>query len=279
MESDAGNVVITGLGPVSSIGVGAEALWSSLAAGRSNIQRCALPVDLGRRTELVMAAMPAPDEIPGLPEDMAFLESEECGQYRDLGYAVLATELALADAGIEYDRESNDIGVIQAFEAPGVERAVAALFELMSAPLPGNGPPPVYDLLAPYFYNMQAFLYVHLLGKALGLHGFSTSVHNACSSGAFALEVAAQRIRSGAADVMVVAGGEAFDTAVRLEWFRRLEMYARDERMCPFDTEPSGFYVGEGAAAIVLESAAHAAGRGAEVYAEYLGGRFAQQGW
>jgi len=279
MNSDSGNVVITGLGPVTSIGVGAEDFWTSLAAGRSNVHRRTLPVDLGRTAELPLASMPAPDQIPGLPADLAFLESEECGHYRDLGYAVLATELALADAGLEYDRDRNNIGAVQAFEAPGVERSVSALFELLSHPLPDDGPPPVYDLLAPYFYNMQAFLYVHLLGKALGLHGFSTSVHNACTSGAFALEVAAGHIRSGQAEVMVVAGGEAFDTAVRLEWFRRLEMYARDKQMRPFDAEASGFYVGEGAAAIILESAAHASRRGAAVYAEYLGGRFAQQSW
>jgi 3-oxoacyl-(acyl-carrier-protein) synthase len=126
---------------------------------------------------------------------------------------------------------------------------------------------------------MQPFAYVHLVGKALGLHGFSTSLHNACSSGAFALESAARCIRQGQADVMIVVGGEAFDTAARLEWFRRLDLYARDGRMYPFDAESSGFYVGEGAAAIVLESASRAAQRGVEAYAVYLGGRFAQQSW
>jgi 3-oxoacyl-[acyl-carrier-protein] synthase II len=104
-------------------------------------------------------------------------------------------------------------------------------------------------------------------------------VHNACSSGAFALETAAQRIRSGQADVMFVVGGEAFDTAVRLEWFRRLQLYCLDGIMRPFESPSSGFYVGEGAAALVLESAAHAERRGATPYAVYLGGAFAHQGW
>jgi 3-oxoacyl-(acyl-carrier-protein) synthase len=158
-----------------------------------------------------------------------------------------------------------------------VERTVGQLFGMFSGPPPTDGPPRVYDVLAPRFYNMQAFLYVHMVGKALGLHGFSTSVHNACSSGAFAIELAAQRIRAGHADVMVVAGGEAFDTAVRLEWFRRLGLYAGDDRMCPFDAGSSGFYVGEGAAAIILESAGHAQRRGAAPYAVYQGGAFAQQ--
>jgi len=150
----------------------------------------------------------------------------------------------------------------------------------MSTPPPPGAPPAVYDMLAPSFYNMQAFVYVHLMGKAFGFHGFSTSVHNACASGAFAIEIAAQRIRSGQADVMIVAAGEAFETGVRLEWFRRLDLYAQDASgMRPFDPSSTGFYVGEGAGAIVLESADHAARRGAKPYAVYAGGAFAHQGW
>jgi len=273
-------VVITGVGPVASIGVGREAFWNALCAGQARVQRRALVVDVGRTVELPLAAMPPDADVPGLAPHAAFLAQQERPAYRDLAYTLLAVELALRDAGVEYDRDRNDIGVVQVFEAPGVERTVARLFELLGTSSPDrDGATPLYDALATRFYNMQPFLYVHLMGKALGLHGFSTSVHNACASGAFAIEVAAQQIRSGLADMAVVAGGEAFDTAVRLEWFRRLGLYARDECMRPFDRQAAGFYVGEGAAAIVLESAAHAARRGATVYAAYLGGSFAQQGW
>lgn len=272
-------VVITGLGPVTSIGVGCDPLWSSLSAGRSNVTTRKLPVDVGRMAYLPVASMPPAADVPGLGPHLAFLAEQDCPGYRDLAYALLAVELALADAGLSEDREWRRIGAIQAFEAPGVEATVSQLFGMLSSPLPPNAPPPVYDVLAPRFYHMQAFSYVHLVGKAFGLHGYSTSVHNACSSGAFAIEAAAQRIRAGDADAMIVVGGEAFETGVRLEWFRRLELYAPDERMRPFDTDPSGFFVGEGAAAIVLESAEHAAARGAECYATYAGGGFAQQGW
>jgi len=223
--------------------------------------------------------MPASHEVPGLEAHMGYLAEQDCASARDLGYALLAMELAIADAQLDYDRDRNAIGMVQVFEAPGVERTVSELFQLFAAGPPIDGPPHVYDLLAQRFYNMQPFLYVHLAGKALGLRGFCTSVHNACSSGAFALETAAQCIRAGQADVMIVAGGEAFDTAVRLEWFRRLDLYARMVPMRPFEPGPTGFYVGEGAGAIVLESAAHARQRGVRSYAAYLGGAFAHQGW
>lgn len=279
MGSDMHDVVITGVGPVTSVGVGCEAFWASLAQGRSSIGRRTLQVDIGRTDELPLASMPESADVPGLDVHLAFLAGQDAEGCRDLAYALLAIELALADAGLEYDHDHNSIGVIQAFEAPGVERTARRLFELLTSPIPTDRPPPVYELLAPYFYNMQPFVYVHLAAKAFGCRGYSTSVHNACSSGASAIEAAAQRIRSGQADVMIVVGGEAFDTGVRLEWFRRLDLYACDERMRPFDAQSSGFYVGEGAGAIVLESASHAARRGADVYAKYLGGAFAHQGW
>lgn len=272
-------VVITGLGPVTSIGVGADALWSSLSSGRAAVTRRTLPADLGLEVELPIAAMPPVDQMPELDPYMAFLAEQECAGSRDLMYALLAVELALTDARFAYDRDANNVGVVQVFEAPGVESTVSRLFGMMAGPLPTDGPPRVYDALAPSFYNMQPFVYVHLVGKALGLHGFSTSVHNACASGAFALEIAAQLIRTGQADAMIVVGGEAFETAVRLEWFRRLELYALEAQMRPFDEEPLGFYVGEGAGAILLESASSAEKRAAQPYAVYRAGCFAHQGW
>lgn len=279
MNAQSNRVVVTGVGPVTSIGVGRTALWKALVEGRSNVQQRTVAVDLERRVELPIASMPPAENVPGLEAHFKFLADQDLEGYRELAYALLATELALDDAQVEYDRQDNRIGVIQAFEAPGVERTVSRMFGLFTSPPPMGGPPPLYDLLAPCFYNMQPFIYVHVVGKAFGFHGYSTSVHNACSSASYAIEAAAERIRSGDADVMVVVGGEAFDTGVRLEWFRRADLYAQDQYMRPFDAEASGFFVGEGGGALVLESEAHADKRGAGVYATYEGGGFAQQGW
>lgn len=273
------SVVVTGVGPVTSIGVGAEALWKGLCAGASGVRMRTLIADVGRMIELPIASMPADEDVPGLARHHEFLDSQEAHGHRDVAYSLLAIDLALTDAGLSYDREDNRIGVIQAFEAPGAERTVSRLFEMIQSPMPTDGPPPVYDMLSPFFYNMQPFLHVHLIGKAFGFHGFSTSVHNACASGAVAMEVAAQQIRSSSADVMLVVGGESFDSGVRLEWFKRLELYSKGSRMAPFDTDATGFFVGEGAGAIVLESGEAANRRGAQIYAHYLGTSVAHQGW
>ena len=279
MDSYPRRVVVTGVGPVTSIGTGCDDLWASLDAGRSNVQTRMLPSDVACGAELPIAAMPAVEDVPGLARHVDFLTGQDCAPYRELAYALLAIELALDDAGLDPGDNGKRVGAVQVFEAPGVEGTVSHLFRLMSMPPPPGAPPKLYDHLASYFYSMQPFHFVHLMGKAFGLHGFSTSVHNACSSGLFAMEIAAQQIRAGNADAMIVVGGEAFETAVRLEWFRRLEMYASDTCMRPFDAESCGFYVGEGAGAIVLEAEELAARRGAKPYAAYLGGAHAQQAW
>lgn len=277
-------VVITGVGPVCAIGVGREAFWSSILKGVSRTESRQLLVDLGRTEAFTMAVMPADGDVDGLASHLTYLESQEAAGRRELAYSLLACELALADADLHIDAEHNNAGAIQVFEAPGVEKTVSDLFDkLGQMPPPGGppptGPPPVYEMLSPHFYHMQPFVYVYLLSKRFGLRGFSTSVHNACSSGAFAIEMAADRIRLGQADVMMVVGGESFDTGVRLEWFRRLGLYAQDGCMRPFDRESTGFFVGEGAGALVLESAEHAEKRGAKVYARYGGGAFTHQAW
>jgi 3-oxoacyl-[acyl-carrier-protein] synthase II len=271
--------VVTGLGPVSPIGNGAELFWSAIRSGQSHVENRTLAVDLGAMVDLPISTMPDITQLEGVEKHLETLASQEMERYRELIYSLLAIDLALADAELSFDSEHNRIGMIQAFEAPGVECTVSDMFTMFATPPPGDGPPRVYEHLARRFYNMQPFMYVHVVGKAFGFRGFCTNVHNACATGAFALETAAQRIADGHADVMVVVGGEAFDTAVRLEWFRRLQLYAAAHQMRPFDSNPSGFYVGEGATALILESATHAEARGAEPYARYLGASFAHQAW
>ena len=302
-------VVITGLGAVTSVGAGCDTLWHALDGGRRGVEVRSLPVDVGTRIDVPIARVSQDEDVPGLASELSFLVEQDCAGHRDLAYALVACREAMREAGLSRADDLDGVGMVQAFEAPGTEAVVARLFELVGGMSPNAdtrgmtdrgpdqainpiaadrpdresrnvaSPPGIYDLLAPSFYRTQPFLYVHLAAKALGLHGYCTSVHNACSSGAFAIEAAAMVIRSGASRAMIVCGGEAFDTAVRLEWFRRLGLYASDASMTPFVDPPTGFFVGEGGAAIVLESEASAKRRGATILARYRGGSFRHQGW
>jgi 3-oxoacyl-(acyl-carrier-protein) synthase len=252
-------------------------MWESLEANRTRVLERELRVDLAEYERTVLSPMPAEWHREEL-RDPTLLLAEECADYRDLRYAIRAMSLAAQDAGLDIDRESNMIGGIYAFEAPGMEVMVRHMLSMPPEALMVDQPQ-LYPFVSKHFYHTHSFFYVHVLGKALGLHGFSTCIHNACSSGAFALELAAQQIRSGAAPVMLVAGAEAFETGVRVRYLKGMDSYVQGPEMRAFDAAPTGFYVGEGGAALVLEARSHAEARGVPIYAEYLGGGFAQQSW
>jgi 3-oxoacyl-[acyl-carrier-protein] synthase II len=270
-------VAITGIGPVTPLGVGKEAAWEALSANRTRVVERELRVDLAEYERAALVPMPAEWHLEDM-KDPTLLLSEECAEYRDLRYAVRAMRLAVEDAGLDLDREADRIGVIYAFEAPGMEAMVRHMLSMPPEALMVEQPR-LYPFVSKHFYHTHSFFYVHVLGKAMGLHGMSTCVHNACASGAFAVEMAAQQIRSGAAPAMLVAGAEAFETGVRVRYLRGMETYAEGPEMRPFDVSPTGFYVGEGGTALVLEARSHADARGARIYAEYAGGGFAQQSW
>jgi len=270
-------VVITGVGPVTPLGTGLEAAWEGLEANRTRVLERELRVDLAEYERAALVPMPA-DWHHEEAKDPTLLLVEECAEYRDLRYAIRAMRLAADDAGLDIDREANRLGAIYAFEAPGMEAMVRHMLTMPPEALMVEQPQ-LYPFVSKHFYHTHSFFYVHVLGKALGLHGLSTCVHNACASGAFALELAAQQIRSGVAPAMLVAGAEAFETGVRVRYLKGMDTYVLGPDMRVFDDSPTGFYVGEGGAALVLEARSRAEARGAHIYAEYLGGSFAQQSW
>ncbi len=105
------DVVITGIGPVTSIGVGGDAVWDSLAAGRSRVAKRPVRIDVCAIEELPFASMPAHADVPGLDAHLKFLSEQDCPAYRDLAYTLLAIDLSLKDAGLSYDRTANNIAM------------------------------------------------------------------------------------------------------------------------------------------------------------------------
>jgi 3-oxoacyl-[acyl-carrier-protein] synthase II len=101
------------------------------------------------------------------------------------------------------------------------------------------------------------------------LRGVAVTVSTACAAGNGALAYAADAIRSGTADLALAGGADAF-SRITYAGFSRLGAIA-PERCQPFDLERKGMIPGEGAAVLLLESAAHASARGARVYAELAG--------
>lgn len=235
------DVLVTGIGAVSCHGRGAAALWRAMSAAR---------VRLPDRPADPLANMPLP-LIYLVPEDLC---AEHPG--RAAQFAVTAAVEALADAGLPASAADavppGRLGVVL-----GSCMGEAGLWE--RARYPGSAVPgwnPVFRLSA------------HV-GEWLSVLGPAGDVANACAAGLFSIAVAVDMIRAGEADVVLAGGADAYSRTA-LACFNRLG--AVDPVRCrPFDRHRAGTVFGEGAGVLVLESAQHAAARGARVRARVAG--------
>jgi 3-oxoacyl-[acyl-carrier-protein] synthase II len=257
-------VMVTGMGLVCALGSSVEASVDRAWRGEAGFRRCdeALWGEAGRNLRCRVAAMADGVEVDRwLPARL--------GRWRDRGtaYALAAVAEALEDAGpAGWDKRR--VGVIIGQAAPGqaLSHAVMqrALVEGAPETLPGRVLPQLSGNIAGALTALQ-----------YGFQGLSYGVVDACATGATAIALGADAIRAGRADV-VIAG--AADAPVGLQIFGSMlsagAMNPTDDptRACrPFSADRAGLVVGEGAAVVVLESAAHAAARGARVQARLLG--------
>ncbi|WP_424186490.1 beta-ketoacyl-[acyl-carrier-protein] synthase family protein [Actinokineospora sp. G85] len=234
-------VVITGVGAVSCLGTGADALWRGLLAGGGSPAPVPEPHMNMRATTMYLVPEPHPDE----PKELGHVP---------LGigprFGVAAAREAVADAGLD---DTRSLPVVM-----GVEMGNALVHEQQRAATGDIG------RWTPLMVTASA------VAAALGSTAANTSVGNACSAGGYALTSAMDMIRAGETDVVLVGGAEAA-TRVGMGGFDRLG--AADPVRCrPFDHRRSGTLFGDGAAVVVLESAERAAARGATPYAELAGG-------
>jgi 3-oxoacyl-[acyl-carrier-protein] synthase II len=283
-------VVITGVGPVTPIGTGRRQLWDSILRRRSNVSRQEHYIDdelwgsfhIARVSDFRL-------EDFGFPSVKSFAENQDDGS-RDLLYLLSSCKLALDDSRLLYDREDNEVGLALTCENPGVDDFICRIIENTLEIIEGRAPAlpdltkigfiqGLYERFQKKVYNLQTFMYLHRVSRALGLHGESLFINNACASGLFALEAASQWIRGGRAKAAIVAGADDPSFMTKYLWFRKLGIYSEDGLMRPFDRNRNGLVFGEGGGAIVLEDFDHARARGAPIYAEYLGGGFTQDAW
>ncbi|GIF02262.1 beta-ketoacyl-[acyl-carrier-protein] synthase family protein [Paractinoplanes rishiriensis] len=230
-------VVVTGLGAVTCHGTGVGALLAAVAAGRA-----ATPDKLADDAAYVGA--PLIHAVPGpVGED---------GRRRAGAFAATAAVEALRQAGLTGGGPGRG-----GLGRGGLGRVGVVLGTCLGDGVAGTGPDDVV-------YRVAA-----TLGELLGRAGRNVSVSNACAAGGFAAGIAADLIRAGEADVVLTGGADAYS---RVGWASMDRLGALDDVRCrPFDRDRRGTVLGEGAGVLVLESAAHAAGRGATVLARLLG--------
>ncbi len=286
-------IVITGLGPLSSAGIGAHELWKNIQSNKTGLSRNNIYLD-GRLWDSFWYHKVQKFNINHFGLNVQILNDVKkwlTGHMdRDLLYLLAATQLALRDSGLAYNNDSNNIGLIVTTEHPGMEPLFEDLLRTIMFHLNSmkqkrkktciyDVADMVYQTTQSRVYNTQSFMYLFHTAKMFNLHGYSLFTNNACASGLFALEAAARHIQSGKCDAMVVAGGDYPGTLFKHRWFKERNLYASDGRIKPFSSNADGLVFGDGASALILEELRHAKRRKARIYAEYMGGGFSLEGW
>jgi 3-oxoacyl-[acyl-carrier-protein] synthase II len=257
--TDRTQVVVTGLGAITPLGADVPSTWDGLLAGRSGVRE--LTDDWARELPARIAAWAAVEPVT-LMDRVQARRLDRCEQF-----AIIAAREAWADAGApEVDQER--LGVVVSSGIGGIASTLSAYDTLREKGWQRLSPFTI-PMLMP---NGSAGWISLELGARAGVH---TTV-SACASGAEAIGYAMDMIRSGRADIVLAGGTEAAILQLNIAAFAAMRALStrNDEPQRasrPFDKGRDGFVLGEGAAMVVLESAEHAARRGATVHAVAAG--------
>ena len=283
-------IVITGIGPISSIGIGREKFWDGILNKRINIEKETCILD-----EKVWDAF-FYHKVTGFDVNSLGIDPEKLNDIRswkegeeiaDLNYLIGAVKLALDDSGLPRSGDNNGIGLVLAHENLGLmpfgfkisNLAYEMLIDKKKSELSKRD---FYDSFYKKFlksgYDIQTFADLFHVARVFDIHAYSLFLNNACASGLYALEAASQIIRSGQAHSVVVAAADNPEIYKYL-WFRDLGIYSNDGICRPFCKNSSGLVFGDGGVGLVLETLEAARQRKAHIYAEYCGGGFDLEGW
>jgi 3-oxoacyl-[acyl-carrier-protein] synthase II len=255
-------VVVTGVGCVTPVGTGAEALWDGLQLRRSAVR----PVS---RFDPTPFRSRVAAEIPDFrPRDL--LDAKRARRYdRYSQLAVAAARLALESATVDLAREDRDrVGAMMGSALGGVAFAEEQAWVYAREGLRGVNP-----TLALSVFPGAASCNIAI---EFGVSGPNSTNAMSCASGTIAVGDAFHAVREGSADVMLAGGAEAPLSPLCFGAFALIRaMSVRNDDPAtasrPFDADRDGFVMGEGAAVLVLEERGRALARGAPVLAEVLG--------
>ncbi|MET7396624.1 beta-ketoacyl-[acyl-carrier-protein] synthase family protein [Dactylosporangium sp. NPDC005572] len=251
-------VVVTGLGAVSSLGIGADALTAAIRAGQ---------VGTGPITGFDTTGFPYVRAGEVRDFDPAALLRRVTPQRwgRSSLLAAAAAVLAVRDAGLDRADQAR-LDRLRAGSVMGTTSGESQVVDRLAAEWVGGGLKSLDpDLVA----QVPASQIAVAVNTELGLAGDALTLSTACAASNYALGYGADLVRTGEADLMVCGGADSVNRYNHAGFYR---LGALTEEVCrPFDAERQGILTAEGGVALVLEPYDRALARGARVYAEFLG--------
>jgi 3-oxoacyl-[acyl-carrier-protein] synthase II len=252
-------VVITGIGPVTPVGIGVDEFWTGMTSGRSGIG----PISRFPTDDLPVKVA---GEVPAF-DPSAFLDTKEVRRTDPYAqYAIAAGQLAWDDAGGP-QVVSERGGVIFATGIGGIQTLLVQHSVMLE-----KGPGRVSPFMVPMLMANAAAGH---LAMRFGLTGHNMATLSACASSNHAIGEGMRLIRDGYLDLCIVGGAEAATHPLTVAAFAQMTALTKNPdpgtASRPFDAERDGFVLSEGGAAMILESEEHARARGARIYAEVAG--------
>jgi len=261
-QSQSRRVVVTGLGLLCPLGIGVEASWANLTAGKSGIG----PVtrfDTKDYPSRIAGEVKDFEPVDFMPKKLV----KRVDPFVRLGLA--AAQMAIEDAGLEIPEDkASRAGVITGCGLGGL-----GSIEYYRDVLVNKGPKRVSPFFIPMAIPNMASGQISIM---CGAKGPNTVVCTACAAGSHAIGDAFKTIQRGAADVMICGGTESVITPLAFAGFSNMKALSTRNEMPeqasrPFDKERDGFIIGEGAGILIIEEINHALERGADIRAEIIG--------
>lgn len=254
-------VVITGMGAVTSLGVGADKLWESIKLGKSGIS-------------LIegMDVSDLPTKVASQVKDFDsgnFIDKKEAKRMdRFAQFALVSAQIAMENSKLDLEKVNKErMGVMIGSGIGGIETLESQYDELSE-----RGPRRVSPFLVPMMIGNMAS---GLVAIKFGAKGFNECTVTACATSTNSVGNAFKVIQRNDADIIIAGGAEACVTKLTLSGFCAIKAMTTNPdpaTACrPFDIDRNGFVLGEGSGILILEELEHALERGANIIAEIVG--------
>ena len=255
-------VVITGLGPVTPVGIGKNKFWESLIQGKCGIDRISYFDTENYPTKIAA-------EVKNFDYTNYISVKEANRMDKSTQFSVVAAMLALEDSKLKItEKDSYSVGVITGSGIGGI-----GTLEKQHKILLEKGP----GRVSPFFVPMMiSNISAGEIAIKIGAKGPNEVITTACASSTHAIGMAFKLLQQGDAQIIISGGAEAAITPMALAGFCKMRALSTQNdhpknASKPFDKERDGFTMAEGAGMLILETLEHAKERNADIYAEILG--------
>jgi 3-oxoacyl-[acyl-carrier-protein] synthase II len=251
--------VITGIGPITPVGIGVDEFWAGMTGGRNGVRTI---------TRFPIGDLPVSvaGEVDGF-EVTDFLDTKEARRTdRFTQFGIASAKLAWEDAA-NPEVVAERGGVIFATGIGGLETILNQHLVLLE-----KGPGRISPFMVPM---LMANAPAGHIAMRFGLTGANFATISACSSSNHALFEALRLIRDGTLDLVIAGGSESATLPLTVAAFSQMTALTKnpdpETASRPFDAQRDGFVLSEGAVTLIVESEEHAKARGARIYCELAG--------